>query len=114
MRENEVAREPVARRRAETRSSMSSVTKAKRLKSAAVSVGAFVLCSTPALHGQAVTDSVVAVTAVEDAYGHWSPDGRRIVFQSNRTGQWDIYVIDAGTAPASPFRPSATATAKST
>jgi Tol biopolymer transport system component len=71
------------------------VTKAGRLRFAAVSVGALALCSTPALHGQAVTDSVVAVTAVEDAYGHWSPDGSRIVFQSNRTGQWDIFVTDA-------------------
>ena len=69
--------------------------KAGHLRLAAVSVGAFALSSTPALRGQAATDSVVAVTAVEDAYGHWSPDGRRIVFQSNRTGQWDIFVIDA-------------------
>jgi Tol biopolymer transport system component len=53
------------------------------------------LCLATTLHGQTVTDSVVAVTGVEDAYGHWSPDGTRIVLQSDRAGQWDIYVINA-------------------
>jgi Tol biopolymer transport system component len=53
------------------------------------------LALTAAGNGQPISDSVVVVTGVEDAYGFWSPDGSRIVFQSNRSGQWDIYVIDS-------------------
>jgi TolB protein len=34
------------------------------------------------------------VTKVEDAYPQLSPDGKQIVFQSNRTGNWDIFTID--------------------
>jgi TolB protein len=34
------------------------------------------------------------ITNVSDAYPVESPDGKRIVFQSNRTGNWDIYTMN--------------------
>ena len=30
-----------------------------------------------------------------DGLPAWSPDGRRIVFTSDRDGNWDIYVMNA-------------------
>jgi len=50
---------------------------------------------------RAQTDAptVVRVTAVRDAYPFWSPDGKRIVFQSDRhdamMGDRDIYIMNA-------------------
>jgi Tol biopolymer transport system component len=43
-----------------------------------------------------------AVKLVEDGYyPAWSPDGKRIVFQSNRGGQWDLWTISSdGGQPA--------------
>lgn len=35
------------------------------------------------------------VSTVKDAYASWSPDGARIVFASTRSGNWDIWSIDA-------------------
>lgn len=35
------------------------------------------------------------VLAVRDRYPDWSPDGTRIVFDSNRTGTQEIFVVDA-------------------
>jgi TolB protein len=32
---------------------------------------------------------------IKNAYPRWSNDGRSILFQSNRTGRWQIYVMDA-------------------
>lgn len=32
---------------------------------------------------------------VKNAYPRWSKDGKQILFQSNRTGKWQIYVMDA-------------------
>ena len=33
--------------------------------------------------------------AARDALPRWSPDGEKIVFQSDRDGSWDIYVMNA-------------------
>lgn len=40
-------------------------------------------------------EPVRKVTAVEHAYAGWSPDGERLVLQSNRAGSWDLYLTDA-------------------
>jgi len=35
------------------------------------------------------------LTNIENAYPDWSPDGSKLVFQSNRTGVFQIYVMNA-------------------
>jgi TolB protein len=52
----------------------------------------FAACLAIATSAQA--HDAVPVTAVIDAYPHPSPDGRRIVFQSDRTGVPQVYVLD--------------------
>ena len=44
-----------------------------------------------------LTDSIQVVIyqeGVENAYPHWSNDGKSILYQSNRTGKWQLYVIN--------------------
>lgn len=36
----------------------------------------------------------IRLTNVQDIYPMLSPDGKRLAFQSNRTGNWQIYVMD--------------------
>ena len=33
------------------------------------------------------------ITGIENAFPAWSPDGSKIVFQSNRTGEWHLYTM---------------------
>ena len=33
------------------------------------------------------------ITGIENAFPAWSPDGGTIVFQSNRTGEWHLYLM---------------------
>jgi len=42
------------------------------------------------------TGQPVSLTAVRDAYPHLSPDGRTVVFHSNRSGDQAIWTADAG------------------
>jgi TolB protein len=47
---------------------------------------------------QVSADSLVRLTAVRDAYPFWSPDGKQVVFQSDRhtnmSGDFAIYIMD--------------------
>ena len=43
---------------------------------------------------QAKANAVKRITNVIDSYPNPSPDGTRIAFQSNRTGDWEIYVMN--------------------
>lgn len=55
------------------------------------------LFNMPALFAQQSTGYIIPerITKVQDAYPQLSPDGNKLVFQSNRMGNWDIYVTDA-------------------
>ncbi len=41
------------------------------------------------------TPPVARLTWVVHAYASWSPDDRKLVYQSNASGNWDLYVMDA-------------------
>ena len=47
--------------------------------------------------GQAAANGLTRLTdnPANDVAPHWSPDGRRIAFSSNRAGNFDIYVMNA-------------------
>lgn len=44
---------------------------------------------------QANPKALKKLTNIENAYPDWSPDGSKLVFQSNRTGNSQIYVMNA-------------------
>ena len=39
-------------------------------------------------------DTILWMEGKENAYPRWSGDGRRILFQSNRNGRWQIFVME--------------------
>jgi len=45
--------------------------------------------------GSTMLESSRQLTSVQNAYPCASPDGSRIVFQSNRTGRWELFVMRA-------------------
>jgi len=46
-----------------------------------------------AIAGQIATGAPQPITGIENAFPAWSPDGSEIVFQSNRTGEWHLYLM---------------------
>jgi TolB protein len=72
--------------------------KAMKNGALAILLGYFVAIAFSAAAG-AKPASVVRLTAVRDAYPFWSPDGKQVVFQSDRhdamMGDRDIYVMRA-------------------
>jgi Tol biopolymer transport system component len=61
--------------------------------------GSIVFClafgSLTPLHGPALADDAVQLTydPAKDVYPDWSPDGSQIVFQSDRNGNFDLFVM---------------------
>ncbi|MBK7140579.1 MAG: PD40 domain-containing protein [bacterium] len=44
---------------------------------------------------QLTEKEILRVQGVENAYARWSADGRTILFQSNRAGHWQLFVMNA-------------------
>ncbi len=40
------------------------------------------------------SDSIVKITDPEYAYAHWSPDGKKLVYQAKVINGWDIFIMD--------------------
>ena len=45
--------------------------------------------------GELQVGEIESLGVVKDKYPYWSPDGSQIVFQSNRSGAWQIHVVNA-------------------
>ncbi len=58
-----------------------------------------IIAMTASTFAQVSADSLIRVTAVRDAYPYWSPDGKQIVFQSDRNssmlGNSQVYILNA-------------------
>ncbi len=47
------------------------------------------------VYGQQVQETILSNHPGQDRYGSYSPDGKHIVFESDRDGNWEIYRMDA-------------------
>ncbi len=59
-----------------------------------VAVAVVTVSIAPAANAASVS-KILEKEHVEYAYPHWSHDGDRILFESNETGTWQIYTMDA-------------------
>lgn len=59
--------------------------------SVAAPLAVLALAGPPLMAAQVGTGAPQPVTGIENAFPAWSPDGTRLVFQSNRTGEWHLY-----------------------
>ena len=53
------------------------------------------LLPTISLWSQPVLERILTNHPAQDRYATYSPDGQQILFESNRTGNWDIYIMNA-------------------
>jgi Tol biopolymer transport system component len=64
-----------------------------------VTAASFLIASEIVAHGaedhRVVAGKVLRLSGFQDSYPSWSPDGRQIVFESNRAGSHDIWLMNA-------------------
>ena len=53
------------------------------------------LLNTYTLLGQSIKEQVLTNNPAQDRYASYSPNGQQILFESNRNGNWEIYLMDA-------------------
>jgi Tol biopolymer transport system component len=61
--------------------------------SATFCVALFAATRDPTHAAQIATAAPQPITGIENAFPAWSPDGSKILFQSNRTGEWHLYTM---------------------
>lgn len=61
------------------------------------------ICLTVLLGGAGAGEVALTTGPGNDTEGAWSPDGRRIVFQSDRSGSLDLYTLDVGSGEVRPL-----------
>lgn len=47
------------------------------------------------IYGQQVREAILSNSPGQDRYGSYSPNGEHIVFESDRDGNWELYIMDA-------------------
>ena len=48
----------------------------------------------PTCFWQEPQEKILTNHPADDRYGNYSPDGDQIIFESNREGNWDIFVME--------------------
>src|SRR5664279_931222 len=68
----------------------------RSLVCAAGAATAFAMSASPAAGGPPPESAkqILWVEGAKNAYPRWSKDGARILYESNRTGKWQLHVMD--------------------